>query len=185
MKKQYYLLQVWTCMVLMGIVCSCGNSIKTKVDDQSIKDSIVKVIKDSIDSKRTYSAEAILKRVNEMFGNDDFFSEEYKKANKELQDFADKYRPDDIVGPDYIVWDTSQGGCGEGKTEFGDVQDITESTAVIKVFNKFECDENHDVVLHLVFENGDWFVDDISNSFSKSLKNDMKKELKDIVNSSN
>lgn len=60
MKKQNCLLQVWTCMVLMGIVCSCGNSIKKKVDDQPIKDSIAKVVKDSIDSKRTYSAETIL-----------------------------------------------------------------------------------------------------------------------------
>ena len=139
---------------------------------------------DSIEAN-THSPEVIQNRVKEMFRKDEFFSKDYKSTSKKLQDAGDKYFPGEIVGPDYVVWDTSQGGCGEGNTKFGEVENVTEKTAVIKVFNKFECDENHDVLLHLVFENGDWFVDDISNSFTKSLKNDMKKELKDIVNPSN
>ena len=79
-----------------------------------------------------------------------------------------------VIRTRLFVWDTRQGGCGEGNTKFGEVENVTEKTAVIKVFNKFECDENHEVVLHLVFENGDWFVDDIFNNFTKSPKNDMK-----------
>lgn len=185
MKKTNSVLQILACIVLMGIVCSCCNSRNSKVDEQSMTDSVDEIAKDSTDKaeeayNRTHSSDAILKRVKSMFGNDDFFSEEYKKADKELQDYADKYCPGDIVGPDYIVWDTSQGGCGEGKTEFADVRDITENSATIKVFNKFDCDDDHNIVLHLIFEKGNWYVDDISNCFSKSIKNDIKKELEDI-----
>lgn len=190
MKKMYFALPTWALIVFMSVVCSCGNSGKSQVDEQAIKDSITKVVKDSIANaeaikaeeayNKTHSPEAILKRVKEIFGNDDFFSKDYKKVSKDLQDAGDKYYPDDIVGPDYIVWDTSQGDC-EGPTEFGDVKDITETTATIKVYNKFDCEEDHNVILHLIFENGDWYVDDISNCFTKSVKNSMKKELKDML----
>lgn len=192
MKKMYLVMPTWAVVVFMSLVCSCGNSGKSQVDEQAIKDSITKVVKDSIANaeaikaeeayNKTHSPEAILKRVKEIFGNDDYFSKDYKKVSKELQEAGDKYWPGDLVGPDYIVWETSQGGCGEGTTTFGEVKDITETTATIKVYNKFDCDEDHDVILHLVFENDDWYVDDISNCFTKSVKNDMKAELKNIIN---
>ena len=198
MKHNFFASFIGT-VTLMCIFCSCGNSGKPQVDEQAIKDSIQNAVMDSIrnaevenaknDSleafNKSHSPEMIQKRVKEMFRKDEFFSKDYKSTSKKLQDAGDKYFPGEIVGPDYVVWDTRQGGCEDGNTKFGEVENVTEKTAVIKVFNKFECDENHDVVLHLVFENGDWFVDDISNSFTKSLKNDMKKELKDIANFSN
>lgn len=192
MKKMHLVLPIWAVVVFMGVVCSCGNGNKPQLDEQAIRDSITKVVKDSIANaeakkaeeayNKTHSPEAILKRVKEIFGNDDFFSKDYKKVSKDLQNAAEEYYDGDIVGPDYIVWDTSQGGCDFKRREYGDVKDITETTATMKVYNKFDCDENHDIVLHLVFENGDWYVDDISNCFTKSVKNDMKAELKNIIN---
>ena len=177
--------------MVMCIICSCSNGGKPQVDEQALKDSIENAIKDSIRNAKvekarrdSSSSEVILKRVKEIFGNDDFFSKDYKKISKKLQDVGDKYFPGDLVGPDYVVWYTSQGGCGEGSTKFGDVEILTEKTARLMVYNKFECDENHNVVLHLVFENGDWYVDDISNHFTKSIKNDMKKELEDMIRES-
>ena len=195
MKKLLSIFPKMAMTILTSTLCSCGNSGKSQMDEQALKDSIENVVMDSIrnaeaekakrDSietfNKTHSPEVVLKRVKEMLGKDAFFSKDYNSICKKLQEAGDKYWPGDIVGPDYVVWDSSQGGCGEGRTKFGDVQNITEKTATMKVYNKFECDENHDIVLHLVFENGDWFVDDISNCFTKSIKNDMKKELEDMV----
>ena len=155
--------------------------------EQARKDSIKlaelkeKARQDSISNyKKMHDSSTILARVKDIFGNDDFFSEEYKSILKKLYEVGEKHFPGDIVGPDYNVWDTSQGGCGEGKTIFGKVYDIHEKTAKIKVINDFGCGDDHNVVLTLVLENDNWFVDDISNCFSKSLKSDMKQEIKSI-----
>ncbi len=58
MRKVFILLKVWTCAVLMNLVCSCGNSGAPQVDGQSLKDSLKKAIIDSIKSQTT-SAESV------------------------------------------------------------------------------------------------------------------------------
>ena len=172
--------------------------------EKFVKDSLEQVRKDSIklakqiekerqDSiahyKKVHDPETILARVKEIFGDDDYFSEDYKATYTKLRELGDKYCYP-IVGPDYVVWYTSQGGDGDLTTKFGKVLEITEKTAKIPVSNIYEY-ERYDgyhgtttkpLTLFLIYENDNWFVDDIADVYSKSLKTDMKKEIKEILN---
>ena len=172
--------------------------------EQFVKDSLEQVRQDSIklamqikkqkqDSiayyNKMHAPETILNRVKEIFGNDDYFSEDYKTTYNKLLEVGNKYYPGDIVGPDYVVWYSTQGGEGECTTNFGNAQDITEKTAKIHITNvfKYEYDgiiteTKKSLTLFLIYENGNWFVDDIADKYSKSLKSDMKKETKEILN---
>ena len=58
MKKVIFVLTAWGCIVLMSVVCSCGNGSKPQVNEQSIKDSITKAVKDSmekIEAEKVYN----------------------------------------------------------------------------------------------------------------------------------
>ena len=73
MKKTNSVLQILACIVLMGIVCSCGNSRNSKVDEQSMTDSVDEIAKDSTDKaeeayNRTHSSDAIF--LKDIAGND-------------------------------------------------------------------------------------------------------------------
>lgn len=131
-------------------------------------------------NKRMHKPEVILERVKLIFGHDEYFSEDYKSTEKDLMELANEYYVDGVVGPDYIVWDSSQGGCIQcGVTTFGEVYDITEKYAKIKVFNHYDCTCDHNILLTLVFENGNWFIDEIENAFGR-VKERMKEEMEQI-----
>ena len=207
-KSFYALLAVLSAIILIicGVVYFSDSQERIEARlarEQFVKDSLEQARKDSIklamqiekqkqDSiayfNKMHVPETILNRVKEIFGNDDYFSEDYKTTYNKLLEVGEKYYPGDIVGPDYIVWDSTQGGEGERTTHFGNVQDITEKTAKIHITNVFEYEYDGTITetktshtLFLIYENRNWFVDDIANEYSKSLKNEMKKDTKEIL----
>ena len=77
-----------------------------------------------------------------------------------LMDQALECLGDDDILFDYDYWICGQDVCDNFHHQIMKVRDITDTTAVVelKVIN---CNE-YDVVLTLVFERGDWYIDDFN-----------------------
>ena len=153
---------------------------KVRKDSIKLVEEKEKARLDSIDKyNKHHTSNFVLERVKEMFGEDDFFSEEYKKLRKQMDIVAEQNNIDGIYfdDQDYDIWIGGNGGCGEITTTFGKVANLTSNTANVMVYNVDECEDEPDynIILSLVYEKNNWYVDDISNPYEKSLKNTIKR----------
>ena len=190
-KKNMFIpiLAVLLLLVMIGGGWWYWDSSKKRVaKEKAISDSLAIVRRDSLDKEkarldsielynRSHSPETILKRVKEMYGEEKFFSTEYHELRSKMDEVAKKSGVDGIYfeDQDYNIWFGGNGGCdGLTSTKYGEVTNISEKTAKIHVSNTNDCDEHYNVILYLVFEDNNWFVDDISNPYLGSFKEEIK-----------
>ena len=199
--KKNLLIPFLACLLLFAMIGGgwwyWDSSNKQVAKTKAISDSLSILRKDSLEKEKArldsielynhfHSSETILKRVKEMYGEDEFFSIEYRQLRKEMDKVAEKSDIDGIYfdDQDYDIWYGGNGGCdGIVSTKFGDVTNISEKTARIQVSNSNDCGEHYNLTLYLIFENNNWFVDDISNPFLGSFKKEIKKFIDEYSHS--
>lgn len=94
------------------------------------------------------------------------------RYNALMEQALDCLEGDDILF-DYDYWICGQDVSRDFRHQIEKVRDITDTTAVVelKVINS---DNEHDVVLTLLFERGDWYIDDFNG--------ENQSYLRDIIN---
>lgn len=150
MKKNFFFLSAFI-IAMMGMSC---NGIKT-TGDASDSDST------AIDSVQTddgkHNKEYIIQRLNDIYKLQDdskCCSERYQKLFNEAQELSEK---GGMVFVDGDHWVQGNDIDEDWQYRILDVTDITPSTATATVLvNNFN---EHEVMLKLVFERGDWYVD--------------------------
>lgn len=163
-------------VIVMNLLCSCGNIGKSKVDEQAIRDSIAKAFNDSIakieamkakqDSIDTYNAlhsreniEKILKAFLSEYVNtmndkiDPYLSADFKK----IKDKAIKN------GYEFNLFELPSAAIVE-KYKIMSITDIKENHAKARVNLSVEIEGNYEEkvsTISLILEKRKWLVDEI------------------------
>ena len=121
------------------------------------------------DSNEMHTSEYVVERIKNMYGKEEFLASDFSRLRKKVKDYLDALNSDDynteyLSNVEWIdFWFVGDdGGCGEPELSIGDIQiGQDDGYAVTRWYYK-ECDCYTNMSLSLIFENGNWFVDDVS-----------------------
>lgn len=143
------------------------------------------------DSNEMHTSEYVAERIKNMYGKEVFIASDFSRLRKKVKDYLDGLNSDDYNTEYFsnVEWIDfwfvgDDGGCGEPELSIEDVQiNDNDGSAVARWYYK-DCDCYAIVSLSLVFENDDWYVDDVnsvgcSGSTIKSVKRKTIDYLKD------
>lgn len=139
--------------------------VDTAIVDTSSVDSLVGEYNDS-DEMRT--SEYIVERIKNMYGKEDFIASDFSRLRKKVKDYlgglnADDYNEEYLSNAEWIdFWFVGDdGGCGEPELSIEDVRiNDNDGFAMTKWYFR-DCKCSAIISLSLVFENDDWYVDDV------------------------
>lgn len=104
-----------------------------------------------------------------------FFSKDFKEIYKKVDEYDQYNIPQGEIG----FWDFSVWGWGNDAFDrymIQEVQDITESSALVLVEYQTEQDINL-TKFQLLFEDGTWLIDEVTDGLGNSYKKNMKEYL--------
>lgn len=182
MKKLFKVLNV---AMVMCIICSCSNGGKPQVDEQAIKDSIAKVLKDSMAQVEQQKKEAELAEKEresavterlKLFGTylkkHPYDYAEYATSgflSKDFEGLVTRYNKKFMSSREpWNIWSLRSSESIMGFTIL-EISDIAKDTAKARVKLRVTEDEENiydspAYSLSLIFENGKWQVDNIDNT---------------------
>lgn len=109
-----------------------------------------------------------------------YFSNEFKDVYNKVVEYDKKNIPEGELGFwDFSLWGDGQGGLGKFHFDIKDVKNVKESTALVLVdyisdeFDNLKCP----TIFNLVFENGSWVIDEVTDENNYSYKEAMIKYL--------
>ena len=183
MKKVIFVLTAWGCIVLMSVVCSCGNGSKPQVNEQSIKDSITKAVKDSMEKIETekvynkmHSKESMEKDLKS------FLSEYVNTTNDNIEEYLSSDFNAVITkwtnNPNMGEWNLF-GLNSSSMVERYTIQNLegtennkAKADVLLSIDNEGDYQEET-CSIYMVYEKDKWVVDEIDN---------VKKDMKSIMN---
>lgn len=181
MKKYLFCMPIVAIVVMVSIFCSCGNASKQQEKEQNIKDSITKVIRDSlasIEAEKDYTKEQSKENVEKELKA---ILSDYINMNDNIEgclssDFNAVIKKIEST-PNMGEWDLF-GLNSSAMIQRFDIKNLTEAvdnkskaTVLLSIDDEGEYEEET-CTIYLVFENGKWVVDEIDN---------VKKDMKSII----
>ena len=109
-----------------------------------------------------------------------FFSKEYREIYYKVEEYDKKNIPEGEIGFwDFSLWGDGQGGIGNFHSDVLGVQNIKDSSALVIV--EYVSDEMRDTKMttnfNLVFEDGNWLINEITDENAFSYKKAMREYL--------
>lgn len=188
MKRYLFGMPMMAIVVMVSIFCSCGNKTKPVVDEQAIRDSIEKHLKDSlagvaaekakldsiVEYKEIHSKEVVEKSVKE------FLSEYVNTCNDNIEkylsaDFKRVIKKCNEKGYEFNLFGLNSSSNIERYTILS-IVDVNDKRATVrtKLFIECEGDYNDEItIIYLTLENGKWLVDEIGD-VKKTTNSDLK-----------
>lgn len=109
-----------------------------------------------------------------------YFSQEFREEFRKVEIYDKENLSDGEIGFwDFSVWGDGQGDMGDFHIEIMNVRNVKELTADVTVrfiSDSYE-DYKKDIQYHLVFENDDWLIDEVTDFNAYSYKKAMKEYL--------
>ena len=112
-----------------------------------------------------------------------FFSKDYREAYFKVDEYDNQNIPEGQIGFwDFSMWGDGQGGLGNFHSNVLDVQNIKESSALVIV--EYVSDEIEGAKMvtnfNLVFEDGNWLINEVTDENALSYKEAMREYLNQI-----
>ena len=180
-------------VLLLGVIGSYfflnGNSMKSQpaiVDT----DSIEEVVDSEEGVLDIQSVEGIKARLTEILAKGmsmsekdavkKYFSKEFQDIYFKVEDYDSKNIPEGELGFwDFSLWGDGQGGLGSFHFDVLDIQNIKASSAlaIVDYVSDELKNEKMTTNINLVFENGNWLIDEITDENALSYKKAMQEYL--------
>lgn len=185
-------------ILLLCVIAGAGYYFFNKSSGNDSSVAVSETIETDADSDEKeldiHSVEGIKARLNDIFTealsmSDDvavkkYFTQEYQELFSKVEEYDKNNVPEGAIGFwDESIWGDGQGDLGKFHHETRTVNMTSEQKAFALV--DYISDEfkgvKQPVKIDLCFENGNWFIDEISNNDAYGFKEGMKRYIKEFA----